>query len=62
MIDSTFFILKFKIKYMSLSITAVTYFVQGKESLLQNCHRMYIMVPEYMHMNYFFTDFTYKTK
>ena len=36
-------------------------FVQGKESPLQNCCRMYLMVAEYMHMNYFFTNFTYKT-
>ena len=48
--------------YIALHHFAKTHFVQGKESLLQNCHRMYIMVPQYMYMTYFFTNFTCKTK
>ena len=48
--------------YVALHHFAVAYFVQCKESLLQNCDRVYSMVPEYIYMTYFFTNFTYKQK
>ena len=40
----------------------MTYFVQSKENLLQNCHRLYIMVSGFMYLNYFFHKLNVQNK
>ena len=54
-IDFTFFLLKFKIKYMLLSINLQRHTLhKAKKAYYKTFIEMYRMVPEYKYMNYFF--------
>ena len=62
MIDSTFFQLKFRMKYMPFSITLQLYSLYKVKKTYYKTVIECTIVPEYMYMRYFFTNFTCKQK
>ena len=62
MIDSIFFQLKFRMKYMPFSITLQLYSLYKVKKTYYKTVIECTIVPEYMYMRYFFTNFTYKLK
>ena len=62
MIDSIFFQLKFRMKYMPFSITLQLYSLYKVKKTYYKTVIECTIVPEYMYMRYFFTNVTCRQK